>query len=657
VRVTAWLGLLLAGCYLPRQKVELLVELPPELASGAAQVEVLPHIAEVRRSSQRAALRLELLRDAGKVRLVLPGACPLVIDTRALSAGATSRLQPLFDVGPRERVVGLGQRFELVATPRCREAEAARTSFDVTGGAALTHVSRGARRLTATTSAVAPAKAFGVGVVPVSAREAQKRRTVISFRLELPDGQRLARELGVSAVARASGLPNVGLNHPVLLSGRAWRLLDAPPGSRAALRPVGDVLELVPDLAGHYRLSDDAGRRLSLQSGRFDETPLDCGRSGCHAAISRSAKDSPMTQALASDLGGCHALTQPECASACHASGEPGVADGGFTHVMAELGLAALPAEYDDLPMALRRVGGVGCLSCHGPTQIPEPEARASILNNDVCAVCHDAPPRYGHVRSLEASRMGHADSLAETRREPCARCHTTWGALGRPAPPELTQGSGIGCVACHDVHPHGSTPPDASGAAPTHAGLLRALPIPSSIPSPPASLLGVSRVCVSCHAPSATAPRPEASAAALLAGQGGSEPKTGAPLALPSPHATDARGCLGCHDGGPDQLLLGKSHAFRANGEACARCHQTPPSRDPSLAERARRLLRRLDSDDAEASARPWHARGEPAAREPERARALRNVLLVLEDPAADVHHPSYAKALLDAAETFAKP
>jgi hypothetical protein len=35
-----------------------------------------------------------------------------------------------------------------------------------------------------------------------------------------------------------------------------------------------------------------------------------------------------------------------------------------------------------------------------------------------------------------------------------------------------------------------------------------------------------------------------------------------------------------------------------------------------------------------------------------PEQTRALRDVLLVLEDPAADVHHPSYAKALLDAAE-----
>lgn len=652
MKAALWLGLLLAGCYLPREKISIRLELAPELLGREAQVEVLPHIAEASRSSGRGTLGLSLLRDAGKVRLNLPGACPLLIDTRSLAEGATLRLKPLFDVGPSERVVGSGQRFELVATPSCGEAEQARTSFEVSGGAALADVSPSSRSFSATTSAAPDASVTGFGIVPISAREAQKLRTAITFWLELPNRQRIGQKLGVSAVARASGLPNVGLNHPVLLSGTGLRLTDKPQGSRAELREVGEMRELTPDLSGHYRVRDDAGRQLSLRSGRFDETPLDCGRSECHAEISRSARDSPMTQTLASDLGGCHSLTQPECASACHAVGEPGVHDGGFTDVMAELRLGALPAEYDDLPMALRRLGGVGCLACHGPGRIPEPTARFAILKNDVCAVCHDAPPRYGHVVSLEASRMGHADSSPETRREPCARCHTTWGALGRPAPAESEPGAGIGCVVCHDVHPRG-----ASSSTPTHAGLLRALPLPASLPSPPPSLLGLSRVCVACHAPSATGPYPEASAAAILAGQGGSEPKTGEPLALSSPHAAAEKGCLTCHEGGPEQLVLGKSHAFRATSEACARCHRTPPRRDPLLAERARRLLGRLVLGRAEGAAGPAHARSEPAALEPERARAVRDVLLVLEDPAADVHHPSYAKALLDAAETYAKP
>jgi hypothetical protein len=147
-------------------------------------------------------------------------------------------------------------------------------------------------------------------------------------------------------------------------------------------------------------LKDDAGHALSVQSGRYDQMPLDCGRSDCHAAIAQSAADSPMTQALASDLGGCHSLEKPECATACHATGEPGTDDGGFQHVAASLGLPALPSEYEELPTPLRRLSGVGCMACHGAAAIPEPSARWAVLRSDVCAVCHDAAPRYGHVQA-----------------------------------------------------------------------------------------------------------------------------------------------------------------------------------------------------------------------------------------------------------------
>jgi hypothetical protein len=388
--------------------------------------------------------------------------------------------------------------------------------------------------------------------------------------------------------------------------------------------------------------------------------PLDCGRSSCHSDIAKSAQASPMTQALASDLGGCHSLTNPACASACHTTGEPGTQDGGFVHVASELGLPALPPDYDDLPGALRRLGGVGCLACHGPAKIPEPSQRFALMRNDVCAVCHDAPPRYGHVQALQASRMGHADSSPEVRREPaCARCHTAWGAVGRPAPPDESETFGITCATCHDVHPHGPTSQVAAatqkGEKPTHGGLLRQFPLPETLPSPPASFQGISRVCISCHAPSSNTLRPEASAAAIVAGQGGLEPATGAPLAIPAPHATAARGCMSCHDSGPDQFVLGKSHGFRATDEACARCH-TPKPRDPSIAERARTLLTRLDPEHAAGDlSKPWHAQYQGTLSSPAQTRALRNVLLVLEDPAADVHHPAYARALLDSAERLA--
>lgn len=654
---------LLTGCYVPVKKVALRIELPAELASQAKDLQVLPAIAEVGRHAAGGVVVLELKRDAERVRLQMPGACSRSLDLRGLATDKPAELvlQPLFDAGPRERVIGLGNAFEIQALALCAEAEQARTSFSVAAGAPLDDVvlSPDGRRFSAATRPTPPRANATAGIVPVSARAQRELRSEIALRIELPGGQRFERRLGVSAVARSSGLSDVGLTHPVLLAGDAWSLLHKPEGSSTTLRQVGKLFELRPDTTGPYRLSDGTGRTLSVRSGRYDQTPLDCGRAACHAEIAESARASPMTQALASDLGGCHALTDPTCASACHATGEPGTEDGGFTHVAAALGLPALPAEYADLPRSLRRLGGVGCMACHGPTKIPEASERFALLSNDVCAVCHDAPPRYGHVQALASSRMGHADSSPAARSDPaCARCHTAWGAVGRPAPPSEAPGFGITCSTCHDVHPHGAgakQPPEPTDA-PSHGGLLRAFALPATLPNPPASFHGVSRVCISCHAPSSNTLRPEASAAAIVAGLGGLEPETGAPFTRAAPHAAAAKGCLSCHDSGPDGLVLGKSHGFRATDQGCARCHDAPKPRDATLAQRAQQLLARLDPQHSDGDiGRPWHARHQQLLPRSQQARALYNVLLVLEDPAADVHNPSYARALLDTAERLA--
>lgn len=658
------LSCVLGGCYTPPQ-VALRVELPEELASHAKDLKVLPAIAEVRREVGSGVVAVELKGHAGYVDLALPGACPKRIQLASLAAGKAHEivLQPLHDTGPAERVVGLGKAFSIQAKPNCAAALPLRTSFRVTGGAPLegAHFDPGDRQFSAATRTAPPSTSTTRGILPVSARAQQALRSEVTFRVELPDGEHVERVIGISAVARSSGLSDIALTHPVLLGGGGWQLLEKPPASTATLRSVGNLFELWPDASGRYRLQDAAGRTLSVSSGRYDQMPLDCGRSSCHGDIARSAQASPMTQALASDLGGCHSLTNPACASACHTTGEPGTNDGGFVHVARELDLPALPPDYDDLPRALRRLGGVGCMACHGPAKIPEPSQRFALMRNDVCAVCHDAPPRYGHVQALQASRMGHADSSPEARSNPaCARCHTAWGAVGRPAPPDENETFGITCATCHDVHPHGQASPSAAaaeqpGEQPTHGGLLRQFPLPETLPNPPASFQGISRVCISCHAPSSSTLRPEASAAAIVAGLGGLEPATGAPLAVPAPHATAARGCMSCHDSGPAQFVLGKSHGFRATDEACARCH-TPKPRDASIAERARTLLARLDPEHAAGDAgKPWHARHQIALPTSAQGRALRNVLLVLEDPAADVHHPAYARALLDSAERLA--
>lgn len=657
----AWAGA--SGCTaVPPETVWLRVELPEGLAGHEKDVQVAPRIAEASRRMSRGVLALQLKRAAGKVRVALPGACPLEVDAQALpgSPAASLALQPLFEVGPSERVVGVGSAFELRATPGCIEARALKTTWSVADGAPLEGltVSEDGRLLRATTRRTLPSAPDIVGVVPVSAREQRELRSELTLRAVDARGTVFERRVGVSAVARSSGLPNVGLSHPVLLTGAPWQLAEKPPQSAARLRDLGGTFELVPDVSGRYRLSDGSSRQLTLLSGRYDETPLDCGRSDCHQAIAASAAKSPMTLVLSQDLGGCHALSDPACATACHATGEPGTNDGGFGHVARELGSPALPVEHDDLPRALRRLGGVGCLACHGPGAVPGVGSRWAVLRSDVCSVCHDAPPRYGHVSALASSRMGHADHLPQTRSQPeCARCHTTWGALGRTMPKgETPESFGLACATCHDVHPHSETASAATpgdDAGPTHGGLLRQLPLPTSLHRPPASFFGVSRVCVACHAPSAGS-TPEASSAAILAGQGGVDPSSGEPLELAPVHAQDARGCLRCHSSGPPELVLGKSHAFRAEPSTCTGCHE-PRERVPSLRERAERLLARWGREAPSDASLPLHARPAPKSLAPEQERALTNVRLVLEDPAADVHHPAYAKLLLDAAERFA--
>ena len=50
-----------------------------------------------------------------------------------------------------------------------------------------------------------------------------------------------------------------------------------------------------------------------------------------------------------------------------------------YAQRMAALSREAL-GSWDDLPRSLRRAGGVGCLSCHGPGAIPEESSRWAIL-------------------------------------------------------------------------------------------------------------------------------------------------------------------------------------------------------------------------------------------------------------------------------------
>jgi hypothetical protein len=648
--VRAWLGALALSCANDEGKlVTLRVAVDPAAGVELAELLVAPPEAllERRLDGTRAILSL---RGRGSVTLSVPFACPLVVELEK-SDGAILRLEPLFDVGATRRVVGFDRAFEVVAKARCDAATSAGVVLSVAGGAALAEartLDGGARLAGKTAPPPLLAPRLSAGIVPVS--DAERGVTHIDVATLLGDGRVGHRSVEIAATTRASGLANVALEHRVLLRGDGLRLATRPEGSRAELRRAGALFELVPDVPGRFVLEGASPRRTVVESGRYDETPLDCGRADCHRELAESALTSPMTHAYESDLVGPRALADPGCALACHTTGEPGVADGGFTHVGHELGEPVAHA-FSELPRALRRLGGVGCLGCHGPGAIPEPGSRFALLGRGVCAVCHDSPPAYGHLRAFAGTRMASSDRDPRTLEAPCARCHTTFGALDRaghrpPAGVEL----GLGCVACHDVHPHGS------GARPRATpSLLRDLPFPSTLGALPPSMLGSSRVCLSCHAPSRDGAPPEASAAAVLLGRGGLEPASGAPLTSPAPHATALTGCLSCHRAGPEGLGRGASHAFAVGPDACSSCH-APRSRDPSLAARARALFGRLGGSLA-LPASPPHAAPPRIPADPALARAFANVALVLEDPAADVHNPRYAALLLDSAAAALSP
>jgi hypothetical protein len=557
--------------------------------------------------------------------------------------------------------VGFDATFAVEARPLCaagRGGTIAWRARDFSGQSVALSVGDGGRAARGRTPTLAASVGAPLpwGVVPLSPRT---RGEVIVEATWRDGGAEERHEAHVFSAPRARGLPNTPVGARVYLGGEGWRLDARPPGGSAALEATAGAASLVPDRAGDYHLVDGAGHALTLRAGRYDETPLDCGRAGCHAAVANAAARSPMTSVLArglppsSDGHAAFGPGYPGCALACHATGEPGLRDGGFVNVMDELGLPAGdlgPRAWEALPTPLRRLGGVGCLACHGPGALPEATSRWSVLRADVCATCHDAPARYGHVAAWRASRMARADRDPRAASDrACARCHTTWGFLARlgasaPAidrrpPAGVDVGPiGVACAACHAVHAPGAHGGDVGLA------LLRAVPRPAllagaAVPAPAPK----SEVCLACHAPEASDGTPAASAAALWLGRGGLDPASGGPLPGSAPNATAAGGCIGCHRSGP-AVEHGAGHGFVASKIAVD--DLGPRARSLWTALRGRLRLPLPEGDQ------PPHALGSSIDRSEPLGRAAWDVALVLEDPAAAAHNAPYARQLLAAAE-----
>ncbi len=597
-----------------------------------------------------------------------PSTCPLRLNLAGLTVGATDHrvARPWIDLGPPRADLGPGSKVRIEVSPNCAEAEAGRIEWALLEGKLdELRTERGGFVLTGRLPALD--ELFDLPLPPglVAVSPQHQGRAVLQARFTRGNDQQLAR-LELSALSRARGLPNVPTGASVLLGGGSWQLLD-PVGAEASALSSHDGYSLLrPASEGRWLLRGPDGAELSLRSAAYDQVPLDCTRAACHANLAGHTAGK-MSDVLVRGLNGqLGAEYAPACALGCHALGEPGVPDGGFQHVANTLGIDVNQlSSYAALPAALQRLSNVGCLSCHGPGAIPEPAARAGILRSDVCAYCHDAPPRYGHVVAWQASAMSQtARRLTDPARKDCATCHTTSGFLeahaARDATPhaEATREApahGLDCVTCHDVHQR----------EPTRA-LLRAPKPPPSAAHLEAGSFPSSRACLNCHAPRAPLGTgrqawPEASAAALWLGRGGFT-RTGDALTGPAVHARAPEGCSSCHVGTAIALERGKNHGFQASTAACRSCHERPPiAEDPAL--RARSLLAELARREPAlrhltlpAGTRPHTRSGELDVSTP-LGRAAYNLLLLVEDPAAGVHNPDYARLLLDHSEGMLRP
>jgi hypothetical protein len=598
---------------------------------------------------------LELAIDARAENVVLhgPEACRLTLPNASPTEALRVSLEPLITLEGPASDVGFDAPFQIAVRTGCAAARRGTLAWNIEGAplASLSITDSGYRVTARTTRMPEVLSAWPPGhLVPVSPGERATTRLVA--RWTSPTGAVVVRSISVSAAPRSRGLPNVALGERVLLAGSGYRVVQRPEGALAEPMPWSrsspPLTSLVPDVAGTWLLEAPNGRTSSIHARRYDEVSFDCGE--CHGPEARAAHGSPMSAAFVRRLDSPEDPAALACTFGCHTTGEPGVADGGFSHALSELELdaAALPA-WEDLPRSLRRLGGVACVACHGPAQIPEPAARSGILRAEVCGYCHDAPPRYEHVRAWRSTGLARSDHRPETRSSAeCARCHTTWGFLAELSgnadsprmPLEDEPAMGITCSACHAVHSEGAVRP----------ALLRRAPIDPIYEDVPEGALERSSTCIFCHTPG---PYGGPSSALIWAGRGALDPWSGLPLVGPAPHAAAPGGCVACHGSDSAGARRGSGHDFRATSSRCSSCHAERPL-DHHLFERARHLLNlgtaALPTDE------PPHARPSLPITPQERALALAR--LVLEDPGAAVHNPGYATLLLDrAAAVLATP
>ncbi len=306
----------------------------------------------------------------------------------------------------------------------------------------------------------------------------------LAFRVEAVSagGQRLERFVEIFPAYPSGGWPRVALGVDLFLrelGGERWSV-RAGPGQVA---PSG--------LAGLSRLRASGVEWLTLRSGgaaphtsgggaELPRPPAvelkvragvwlgdtDCGRFDCHPrearGWARTAHATIFTRGLSGELPRSSGRYGEECI-ACHTVGyQPSARNDGFDD-RAHRERWSFPARpspraWRDLPRELRDRANVQCESCHGPGWF------YVAYGDEVCAQCHDHPPRYQKVAQARLNRMSVAERAVagQPAGTVCAGCHVGREVLrslrGHASTSRVDlelerEPRGVTCPVCHDPH------------------------------------------------------------------------------------------------------------------------------------------------------------------------------------------------------------
>jgi hypothetical protein len=315
------------------------------------------------------------------------------------------------------------------------------------------------------------------GVVALSAAEAG--RIVLQVEAEEETtGRRAAQVVEVLPAYPSAGWPRAALQVPFYLAGPTRPERNAgwsAPGSVEIVPTRVDYLALARLSANEWvTLRAPDGGELKLRGGVW-LGDRDCGRFDCHPVEhrgwQRTAHASVLERGLSGALtrveGGRPEPYQEHCL-ACHSVGhQPGVGvqNDGFDDRAREqrwfFPRRLTPRAWRELPAPLKERANVQCESCHGPGWF------YVSYGDDVCAQCHDLPPRYPLVAQARTNRMREAQRSLERQRldregAACRGCHLGSEALrsfrghasgSKPGSELATAAVGVTCAVCHDPH------------------------------------------------------------------------------------------------------------------------------------------------------------------------------------------------------------